>query len=123
MRPAAVLIVGVAAVALGCSEPSLEYEISGRVETGDGGPNQPCSLDLYLDGRADRLARFPIATGADFGVAIHLPLLAPGEDWHAVVRCAGQADVLTPSFRLGTGWRQPVPVMLGTIKVARAESP
>lgn len=110
----------VAAVSLGCSGPSLSYEIRGHIEADDdAGANQPCSLDLYLDGRPERLARFPVGTGADFGVAVHLPLFGPGEQWHGKVRCAGYVKAQTRTFELGSGWSTPPPVMLGVIKVVR----
>ena len=115
--------MGAVTVSLGCGELSLEYKVRGRVETEDSVDNLPCSLDMYLDGRAERLTHFPIATGGDFGVALRLPLFAPGDDWHAIVRCGGYADALTRSFRLGAGWNEPAPVMLGVIKVTKSASP
>jgi|SRR6266568_1479285 len=106
----------------GCRKPDHACEIRGHLLVEDDAGSQACSLDLYLDGRADRLVYFPVATGNDFRVAIHFPIIEPRSQWYGIVRCAGYLDARTPPFELGSGWLACAPADLGTITVKKAPS-
>ena len=112
-------------VILGCgrNSPSHTCEISGTVVTDDRSRDRNCRLDMYLEGRPDRLTHFPVPSGDAFRVGIDLPVMAPRQSWFAVVRCDGYEGATTQAFPLGAGWAACAPVDLGTINVKGATAP
>jgi hypothetical protein len=113
-----VVISVVALVISGCNHPTHDCRIQGRLVAADGVMDRACSLDMYLEHRADRLTHFPISTGHDFAVTIALPVTAPRERWFSVVRCVGYEEAKTSTYELGAGWGTCPAVSLGTVTVS-----
>jgi hypothetical protein len=110
------VVTSVAALLMaGCNHPTHDCRIQGRLVAADGVTNETCSLDMYLEHRADRLTHFPVSTGHDFAVAITLPVTAPRQRWFSVVRCVGYEEAKTSTFELGAGWGSCPAVSLGTV--------
>jgi hypothetical protein len=105
----------VALLITGCNHPAHDCPIQGRLVAADGVMDKACSLDMYLEHRADRLTHFPVSTGHDFAVAITLPVAAPRQRWFSVVRCVGYEEAKTSTFELGAGWGSCPAVSLGTV--------
>lgn len=100
--------------------PTHDCVIQGRVEATDGAGGVPCSFDMYLDGRANRLTHISVVTGQDFGLTVTKPIIEPRERWHAVVRCNGYEDQKTPAFDMGVGWGTCQTTQLDAIAVRKS---
>jgi hypothetical protein len=119
MRPLAALMLSLFVGSPACKWPQHVCEIRGSVTADDGTVNQPCSLDLYIGDRTDRLVHTPVVTGKDFSLPIGFPVIDPRSSWHGVIRCEGYEDTQTPQFDLGAGWGSCPRVELGKITVKR----
>ena len=117
-------ILGLTAVlsVAGCSKPDHACEVRGQLLTEDGVVGKQCALDLYLPGRADRLASLPLTTGSGFRSVIYFPILEPRWHWNGIVRCEGYQDTKTPAFEMNVGWLTCTPAEVGTITVKKVPS-
>jgi len=113
-------IAGVVAAILSTAcGPHHTCSIAGTPMLLDGGARLDCEFELYIGDREDRLFSQRIWSGQRFEILVSVPIVEPGLEHHALVRCPGYQAKVSKVFQLGAGWGRCTPVELGTIQVGR----
>ena len=106
---------------LGCG-PHHTCRITGTPILTDGAPRMGCELGMYVGDREDALFTHRVYSGEPFEILVSLPIIEPALEHHAQVQCPGYQTADTRVFKLGVGWMECAPVVLGEIHLTTANT-
>ena len=110
------LLLALVFLTVNCGQdaPSHECEFHGTVATPDNKHVASCAMDLYLEGRADRLMNCSVPSDVPFSEVVSFPIADPRSTWYAAFRCPGYRTASSHTFELGAGWLSCQSADLGT---------